>query len=106
VKDDATTAFLRAIRGNFGNFAGFSVTDIRSRIWASAAYAGARHRVTFELAGDGRDEAADAFLNGLEGREFTLRGHLLADIALLSKERLGAPDRLRIGIEALTIEEA
>jgi hypothetical protein len=101
---DATSAFLGAIGMNFRNFS-FTVEEIRSRSWASATFTGARHELTFRIAGDGAREAADAFLANLSAAEFQLRGHIMADIALLWEERKDGEDGVRISLEALTVEE-
>ena len=101
--NDATTAFLRSIRANFVKFR-MTVEEIRSRSWASATFAGARHELTFRIDGEGAAAAADAFLQNLGTAEFDLRGHILADIALVSEERIdGGP--VRISLEALTVED-
>lgn len=100
---DATTAFLHAIRVTFVNFAGFVLEEIRSRRWASVTFQGARHELAFRLEGEGAEEAAGRFLSGLDARNFTLRGHLLADVSLVSQER--RPGFARIRLDALTVEE-
>jgi hypothetical protein len=102
--NDATTAFLRAIRMNFVNFE-MAIEEIRSRSWASATFAGARHELSFRIEGEGAGAAADAFLAHLEAAEFDLRGHILADIALVSDERRDGEDAARISLEALTVED-
>lgn len=101
--NDSTTAFLRAVRMNFMNFDHFVIEEIRTRSWASATFAGARHELTFRVEGDGAEEVADGFLATLEAAEFTLRGHIMADIAEVSRE--GLPDGIRISLEALTVED-
>jgi hypothetical protein len=101
--NDATTAFLRAIRVNFATFGGFALEEIRSRSWASATFVGARHELAFRLEGEGADAAADRFLSSLGVAEFALRGHILADLALVSEER--ACGWVRIRLEALTVED-
>ena len=101
--NDATTALLRAIRGSFVSFAGFVVEEVRSRSWASVTFSGARHELAFRLDGEGAEDAAASFLDGLEAAEFDLRGHVLADIALVSEER--RPGCARIRLEALTVED-
>lgn len=102
---DATSALLRTV--NFGNFQAVSVEKIRSRNWTSATFAGTRHEFTLRLEGDGADAAADAFLDDIEDREFNLNGHILADIALVSRSnaRSDAGPVVRIELEALTLEE-
>ena len=106
--NDATTALLRAVRFNFFNFSAITFEEIVSRSWASATFTGARHEVTLRLDGDGAEAAAAAFLGDLEVAEFRLRGHILADIAMVSEERItgaeGVP-RVRIKLEALTVED-
>lgn len=101
---DSTTALIQAIRVSFANLAGFAVEEIRSRSWASVTFTGARHELAFRIAGVGAEMAAERFVSGLEAAEFQLRGHILADIALVEEER-GA-DQARIRIEALTVEDA
>ena len=102
--NDATTALLRAIRARLGDFPGFCLEEISSRSWASVTFAGARHQLAFRLDGEGADVAASAFVDGLDSAEFALRGHILADIALVSEER--TPDRATIRLEALTVEDS
>ena len=104
MSDNATTSLLRGICVNFVNFGGVEVSEIRSRDWASAAFAGVRHQLTLDLSGDGAEAAADAFLEDLEDKEFDLRGHILADICLVARENVDG--RLRLKLEALTIEDA
>ena len=100
---DASTAFLQAIRVTFVNFADFLLDEIRSRRWASVTFQGARHEIAFRLEGEGAEEAAGRFLGALDARNFQLRGHLLADISLVSEER--RPGFARIRLDALTVEE-
>jgi hypothetical protein len=100
--DDSTTALLRAISVKFMNFAPV-FEEIRSRSWASATFAGARHELGLRLAGEGAAAAADAFAENLESADFELRGHLLADIALVANEP--TEDGVRLRIEALTVED-
>ena len=103
--NDATTAFLRGVSANFLNFR-LTVEDIRSRSWASATFAGARHELSFRIDGEGADAAADAFLATLTAAEFDLRGHVMADIALVSEERGDGGDWVRISLEGLTVEDS
>lgn len=99
---DATTALIRAIRMNFVNFT-LAVEEVRSRSWASATFAGARHELGFRVTGSGALAASESFASGLDAREFALRGHILAEIVLIALEPLD--DGARIRIEALTVED-
>ena len=101
--NDAVTALLRALRAGVGNFPGFTLEEVRSRSWASITFSGARHELAFRLEGEGAELAADRFVGGLNAAEFRLRGHLVADIAVLEEER--RPGWARIRLEALTVED-
>lgn len=101
--NDAASALLRAIRDALESVATFAIEEIRSRGWASVTFTGARHELAFRIEGDEADRAADHFLSGLEAAEFSLRGHILADIALVAQER--RPGFARLRLEALTVED-
>jgi hypothetical protein len=101
--NDATTAFLRAVRASFSGLAAFVLEEIRSRAWTSVTFSGARHELAFRIEGDEAEDLAGRFLTGLATRRFDLRGHILADIALLSEERSKGFARIRL--EALTVED-
>lgn len=103
---DSTTALLQAIRAylvKVVHFAGFVLEEVRSRRWASVTFQGDRHELALRLEGDGAEDAAGRFLSGLDARNFPLRGHLVADIALVAEER--RPGFARIRLEALTVED-
>ena len=101
---DSTSEVLRALTASF---AAFTVTfeEVRSRSWASVTFAGARHELTFRVEGSGAAAAADDFIRTLTAREFALRGHLMADIALVSEERKDGEEWVRISLEPLTVED-
>jgi hypothetical protein len=100
---DSTSALLRAVRLRLPGSLEFVLEEIRSRHWASVTFSGARHELGFRLEGEGAEEAASRFLADLDVAEFDLRGHILADIALMSEER--RPGWVRIRLEALTVED-
>lgn len=99
--NDSTSTLLRAIRRKFPKSAHFEVDEIASRSWASGAFVGTRHALAFTVAGP--TAGAAAFLADLEAAEFDLRGHILADVTLVSHAIDGDADR--IAIEALTVED-
>ncbi|MBB3911049.1 hypothetical protein [Sphingomonas desiccabilis] len=98
---DATTLLERRLllAGQAGGH-GITIDGIESTPWASATFNGARHRV--RLAGKATAELR-AWLQTLPEAELPLRGHLVADLAMLSSEADG--ERLRAEIEVLTVEE-
>lgn len=98
------TELKRALGAGFVRL-GAAVTfeSLASRPWASITFAGERHRLVLSLPGPGAQAAVDAFLDGLEDREFALRGHVLADIEATDIQR-DEDGQLRLTLEALTIE--
>ena len=102
---EPTSALVRALRRRFPDF---RVEQAESRLWASGAIVGTRHRIGFSSQGERSDVCADLFLADLGSDRFEINGHLLADLSLVSDERAGnGLDRsVRIGIEALTVEQA
>ena len=106
--NDATSALLRAICARIERIERVVFEEIVSRQWASVTFTGARHDLTFRLEGPNA-WTSDSFLDNLESAEFALRGHILADIALVAEERFADPagePRARLRIEALTVEDA
>ena len=95
---EAATALLHALAACLGA-APYKVEALACRDWASATFAGTRHKLTLSIAA----EAAASFLDGIEEAEFSLVGHILADIAIVS----AAPDGevMRVALEALTVED-
>jgi hypothetical protein len=105
--NDATTALLRGLRSHIVNLMNFGppqFEEIRSRSWASVTFTGARHEIAMRLEGEGAEAAARDFADSLDVTEFRLRGHILADIALVAQETV--PGGMRLRIEALTVEDA
>ncbi len=96
----------RALRSCFATL-GAPVTfePVASRPWASITFSGERHRLSLCLPGPGAQAAVDAFLDGLEDREFALRGHILADIEATGVER-DTEGQIRLTLEALTVEDS
>lgn len=79
------------------------IEELVSTPWCSATFAGARHRLAIRFDESDADSAADSFLDGLEEREFALRGHLVADIVVVGKER--RPGSVLLRLEGLTVED-
>jgi hypothetical protein len=104
IRAEASAELRRALRGWFGGL-GAPVTfeSLASRPWASITFSGERHRLVLCLPGPGAQAAVDAFLDGLEEREFALRGHILADIEATGVQR-DADGQIRLTLEALTVE--
>jgi hypothetical protein len=101
----AADALKRALRVYFVKLgAAVAIESLVSRPWASVTFSGDLHRLALCLPGPGAGAAAELFLDGLAERDFALRGHILADIALA--ERCDEDGQVRLILEALTVEDA
>lgn len=98
---DAGTVLQRALMRE-SKAAGCVVTiaDARTTRWASATFTGAQHRLSLDAADDA---ALEMWLGGLDDADIVLRGHLLADIAVI--EIVRTDGRATVTVEALTVEE-
>ena len=54
--------------------------------WASATFTGARHEFEFFLGGDDAIESAQALVQNIANVDFTIGGHIVADIAATFRE--------------------
>ncbi|GGA58340.1 hypothetical protein [Sphingomonas psychrolutea] len=97
---DAGTLVARAIEHDARRAGCAMVLALaESSRWASATFVGARHG----LALDGPDDAAFAhWLAGLPEADLPIRGHVIADLAIVSVAR--AAGRATASLEALTVE--
>lgn len=96
---DAQSLLLRALRGG-----GAPLPDLHtahSEAWASATFAGARHRFTFVAT---EPAHADALAHAIGSAEFSVPGHLVADIVVAS--RAVSREGVALTIEALTVEDS
>ncbi|MFL9841324.1 hypothetical protein ABS767_10140 [Sphingomonas sp. ST-64] len=76
-----------------------TIADASWSRWASATFTGARHDLSVTT---GPSPTLDAWLGALPEAEFTVRGHLVADLAITSRARVGDTITLRIAV--LTVE--
>lgn len=103
----AADELKRALGVHFVHFGGSAeVEEMASQSWASVTFSGERHRLGLRLHGEGAGAAADSFAAGLSERQFALRGHILADIALVSDDRGEDGSWARLTLEALTVESS
>lgn len=106
---NAQGALLRAVRQFLeaeedGDFPAMVIEAAASEDWASATFAGQRHR--FELAFRGGEmDRIDRLIAGLGQAELVIPGHIVADVALIEHEmREDGPASLhRLVFEALTV---
>ncbi|MEL1249878.1 hypothetical protein [Aurantiacibacter gilvus] len=74
--------------------------------WASITFAGSRHRVELAFEGAEAVEAGECFIVFLPEHEFTIRGQLVADAAVVEVESVAAPPKLTVTCEILLLEES
>lgn len=99
---DAATLLERALIGDARRAAvAAQVRSASSRRWASATFIGARHRLRIDGAAC---PEASPWLDSLTEAELPVRGHLVADLAII--ERSQADGRFDATIEVLTVEQA
>ena len=71
--------------------------------WASVTFAGARHRYALSVSGEGACAAVDQAAGTLKAQDFSLDGHVVADIAVVRRKSCGTA-LVEIEFEALTVE--
>ena len=95
--EDATTELLRALQRAARG--GLSFDLILSRRWHSNTFDGSRHQVRLRT----DEDTAALLVATMDTRRFRMRGHILADIALVASEQ--DEDGTRLTLEALTVED-
>lgn len=91
---------------NLGNFGGLvRVEPVESVSWASVTFSGARHLLRAVLEGPGSVGAAADFLEIMADLDLPIRGHIVADIALVAEERGDGGAYACLELEALTVED-
>ena len=75
-----------------------TVVEAQATPWASATFAGARHRLTLNVEGDARSWVA-----GLSEADLTIRRHLVADLVVEDQCKGNGWTTATIGV--LTVED-
>ena len=98
---DAATLLDRALAAS-ASLCGVAahVVETESTRWASATFSGARHVLTVEVESSA---AGTEWLASLPEADLPIRGHLVADLAVVRHARSAA--RIEATVEALTVEE-
>jgi len=81
------------------------LTEFRSTDWQSLTFIGEQHKIRLRIPGPDSAEITRLLTGGLEDAEFTISGHVVADIALAAEPELQSDGSMLIEIEALTVEE-
>ncbi|GGB60281.1 hypothetical protein [Blastomonas aquatica] len=103
IRHDPATALIRAVLSLARGDA--ALEEHRGTTWASATFTGMRHVMRLRFDGEQAVATAHWLTRILPEHEFTISGHLVADIAVTDTHRRneGAPVMTLI-VEALTVE--
>jgi hypothetical protein len=80
------------------------LTEFRSTDWQSLTFIGEQHRIRLRIPAPGAADIAARLVNGLDDSEFSIPGHVVADIALADEPQLREDESIALTIEALTVE--
>ena len=81
------------------------LTEFRSTDWQSLTFIGEQHRIRLRIPGPDASDIVARLVNGLEESEFSIPGHVVADVALAGEPERQAENSLSLTIEALTVAE-
>lgn len=80
------------------------LTETRSTDWQSLTFTGERHSLVLRFTGDRAQALAHRLTHGIAEAEFSIPGHIVADIAA-GPTVAGENGSILVPIEALTISE-
>ncbi len=81
------------------------LTEFRSTDWQSLTFTGEQHKIRLRIPGPHAADAAFRLVDGLEDAEFSIPGHVVADVALSNEPDRQPDGSVVIEIDALTVEE-
>jgi hypothetical protein len=81
------------------------LTEFRSTDWRSLTFAGERHRIDLRIPGPGAGPVAETLTHDLGEAEFSVPGHIVADIAVEGAMVEHPDGAISLTIEALTVED-
>lgn len=106
VMSRAASGLLRALLERSGDQRDrILLSEIRSVDWQSLTLTGERHEITLRVPGPNAEAIVDDLVSGIEDAEFSIRGHLLADIAMAAAPARALDGSVTLAFEALTIAD-
>ena len=81
------------------------LTEFRSTDWQSLTFIGEQHKIRLRVTAPEAAPIAARRVNGLEDCEFSIPGHVVADVALACDPEPQTDGSITLNIEALTVEE-
>jgi hypothetical protein len=102
----AAAGLLRSLLGRAGvNRDRILLTEFRSTDWQSLTFIGEQHKIRLRIPAPDAQQVASVLVHGLEDDEFSIRGHVVADVGLVGEPEHNADGSITLVIEALTVEE-
>ncbi len=81
------------------------LSEVRSVDWQSLTFNGERHEAQIRIVGPGARDVAARMVDGLADAEFTVPGHIVADVACMTPPQEESDGSVALSIEALTIAD-
>lgn len=81
------------------------LTEFRSTDWQSLTFTGEQHKIRLRIPAPGASEIASQLVNGLAEADFSIPGHVVADIAMSGEPERQEDGAIVLEIEALTVAE-
>ena len=81
------------------------LTEFRSTDWQSLTFIGEQHRIRLRIPGADADDVVSRLVNGIGESEFSIPGHVVADVALADEPERQSDGSIAVTIEALTVAE-
>jgi hypothetical protein len=81
------------------------LTEYRSTDWQSLTFIGEQHKIRLRIPAPDAPEIVARLVNGLGDCEFSIPGHVVADIAVEGDPEKQPDGSVVLTLEALTVEE-
>jgi hypothetical protein len=81
------------------------LTEFRSTDWQSLTFIGEQHKIRLRIPAPDASEIVSRLVNGIEECEFSIPGHVVADIAVSGEPERQGDGSIALTLEALTVEE-
>ncbi len=102
----AASGLLRALFERIGDQSDrILLTEIQSVDWQSLTFTGETHLIRLRVPGPNADSIVGRITIGLGDAEFSIPGHLVADIAVTGAPTRASDGSVTLAIEALTIAD-
>ena len=100
----AASGLLRRLIGRAGVARNrILLTEVQSADWRSLTFTGERHQLQLRVTGSDAGEIVDRMCANLEDAEWSIPGHIVADIAVVGTAGKHADRSISLIIEALTV---